>query len=219
MRIPLKSVVAGALVSLATVAVSGGANAAPCPSGVSIATYEGLGAAGCQIDDKTFFDFNYQPNNLAPPATGAGAEQVFTNGLGFNFIGFFGPGADAGLFYTAKTNTGVATIIDASLQIPGGSPPANVAEQLCLGGLIPSCPAGALRTHTSVAGDPVFTFNFSPVSEVDFAKNVSGGGAGMGGNLSIVTNLVSQTPEPASLTILAVSLLGMGIAFRRHRRR
>src|SRR5712671_1330865 len=63
MRMMTKSLMAGALVSLATVAVTGGAYAAPCPAGgaagSTLDAYIALGATGCTIGDKTFSNFVY----------------------------------------------------------------------------------------------------------------------------------------------------------------
>src|SRR5438128_1444610 len=81
MRTMMKSVIAGALVSLATVAVAGVANAAPCPATGSYATLLATNAAGgCTIGDKNFSNFSY-----AATATG-GAVPVPAAGVAYTTI-------------------------------------------------------------------------------------------------------------------------------------
>jgi hypothetical protein len=64
----------------------------------------------------------------------------------------------------------------------------------------------------------MFNFAFAPQSTIFVQDDISVP-QGATGNISSLTKQISQVPEPASLAILAVSLLGMGAAFRRHRRR
>ena len=107
-----------------------------------------------------------------------------------------------------------------------GTGTGTASETLCIGGVLGvGCPntqkLSATRTTNPTSGTAVI--NFAGVNEVDYSKDISvaGGGGPNVGELSIVENSLSETvPEPASLAILAVSLLGMsaGAAFRRHRK-
>src|SRR5258708_28986388 len=128
MRMIMKSVMAGALVSLATMPISGGANAALCPTtpttlGGNYTTLTG-GNHGfsCQIDDKNFSNFVDVPNGTLdggtrPEATGI---TVIPSGFGFNFAGLWnappsplGSSADSTLSYRVNTIDGASIITDA----------------------------------------------------------------------------------------------------------
>jgi hypothetical protein len=71
MRMMMKSVMAGALVSLAAVAVSGSANAAVC--GGSLASFvnpdgSSIPGTSCTVEDKTFSSFTFSTALIAPSA-------------------------------------------------------------------------------------------------------------------------------------------------------
>jgi hypothetical protein len=102
MKMMMKSMMAGALVSLGAMAAAGGANAAACVS-------EPLGPPGsdylapgfnCTIDDKTFNNFSYIQNN--GPAAGSVVMNPFMSGNseGFTINGGFiaTPGMTVDLF-------------------------------------------------------------------------------------------------------------------------
>src|SRR4030095_3285200 len=71
-------------------------SATPCATG-TLATYIGLGSAGCPIDDQVFFNFCYSPT-AGRSSVGAGSVTVppldnpFDPGLGFQAPWQVGPG-------------------------------------------------------------------------------------------------------------------------------
>ncbi len=83
-----------------------------------------------------------------------------------------------------------------------------------IGGSFPLTDSVTTPGNNCLGGGPC---PFRDVSMLALEKNISNGGTT--GVVSGVSNTVDQTvPEPASLAILAVSLLGMGAAYRRFRK-
>jgi hypothetical protein len=222
MRITMQSLIAAALVSLAMTAGSAAANAGACVTG-TLASYEALGTTGCTIGDMTFFDFGWTPTETsganAPSAT---IETATPHGFGFDFNGLFyatgaDTSADAILSYTVKTTDGADTIDMATLLALGtGTTNDGVTEALCVGGLLTACPPGSNRSMAVTGNGVADSVSFPGVNEVDVRKDISTIGSSLGTEtLSSVTNIVDQpVPEPTSLAILVVSLLGL-VAFRR----
>jgi hypothetical protein len=235
MKMMMKSVIAGAALSVAAVAAPGSANALVCPSETpatgGLTPYLAMGFT-CTIGDKTFSNFMYTPDGSAtPPATeSTPAAGTFTvtpdnplNGFGFTFGALWnatnGGSADSDLRYQVAVIGGAALITDTALQIaavatgPGSTAFTRETVETLGGALLASLTA----TDTLLNPPPM---TFAAQSAVMIDKDI-GAMAGPGGTaqVSSVTNAVSQTPEPPSLAILAVSLLGMGVAFRRYRRR
>jgi hypothetical protein len=229
MRMMIKSVMAGALVSLATVAGSGGANAASCPGGVdpgtpaTLDTYLSGGVnSTCTIGDKTFNAFTYPTPIVTDGAVASMANQVTvipqgSPNWGFQFLGNWSSAgaagsADAHLGFTVEISPGVAALIndahlffDGVLSPPDGS--ASIAETITGA---PGCPSLAVTASGSHTDDCTFS---SAVSMITILDNINA--TGNSGSISTMTETVTQTgngvPEPASLAILAVSLFGMGV--------
>src|ERR1051326_3647234 len=206
----LLSVAAGAILQTA-------AWGAACVTG-TIATYEALGSAGCNIGDKTFSDFTFVSSAsggaTAPTAAGVTVTPVTIGGeIGLQFNALWTAGsnqtADTTIGFDVAVTGGGAFLIDDASTVQSssgftGTGSASVTEGIC--GPVPCSPTTSTTT-INTAGTTQLSDHivFSPTGSVHAVKDigVSGGTAGTA-SISQVIDTFSQTavPEPASILLL-----------------
>ena len=123
-----KTGILGVVAAAALSTVSNGAFAGLCPAGGAVGStldaYIALGAAGCQIGDKTFSNFSYNGDGTGVLANQVGVTPDATGNLGVQLNGAWGGPAtginDVAINFTVAITPGAAPagtlITDASLQ-------------------------------------------------------------------------------------------------------
>jgi hypothetical protein len=116
MRMMMKSMIAGAVVSLAVMAASGPANAVVCGNSGATTLAQIMSLGSCIVDDKMFSAFSYSGDGTGvtdPANVGVGAVGANTSSPGLQF--------NAGWSAPAGGNNTDATIGFSVALLPGGT--------------------------------------------------------------------------------------------------
>ncbi len=230
---PLKMTInLGLLGLLAAAAFSGAASAQPCTT----ASFSAYLTGPCTVGDKTFSDFAFDSTaggsgvaltsddvTVAPELTADGPGLLFsssaitvTQGTPITLASF----VDVVLGYTVTAGSGFQ-IDDADLVIAGGTDGAgqgNVTDFLTASSSGTSLP---LLSVALPATTDMVTFPMVDAVDVfkDILVEVPAGGIGSA-NITTVSQPFSQSaiPEPPTLALLSVGLLGFATARLRRRR-
>jgi len=205
-----------------------------CTQG-TMADYVALGAAGCVIDDKLFYNFAYS-SALVPAGSVAVAPISMPYNPGFAFSAGWGAigsmVVDSHITYYVAVLQGGFPIGDISAAMTGYVAVGNgfvlVAENAWLGGppgqggtqLMPPLGLYATASGSQDYDREVFGATRGPIF---VAKDilVSGGGSGPFqyppdfASVSQVINQFSEVPEPITLVLIGSGLLGFGLLRRR----
>jgi hypothetical protein len=178
--------------------------------GSTLDAYIALGAAGCQIGDKTFSSFSYNGDGTGVLANQVGVTPDATGNLGVQLNGAWGGPAtginDVAINFTVAITPGAAPagtlITDASLQVLNGTGSFLNTEQLF------NAVGGALLATITTSDNLPHTAAFAGVLSVNETEDLR---LNPGAQVSIVDKRFSQTPgvpmpEPASLALLGAVL-------------
>jgi hypothetical protein len=222
MKTLMKSMMAGALGSLAAVAASGSANAATCQSFMGGGTLTMADISGtnfsCTIDDKTFSSFTYTADGSGVPGANVGVnvDTIFPGLEGLVFNGNYSNTTTSreDAFISFLVTAPAATITDFHLALDAQTGPVTDTATL-------SFPGTILPSQLLSSSDNNLTHS------IDFAQAVSSVfvqddlAIFPGGSVSSIHKDVSQVPGPivgAGLPGLMAACGGL-LALARRRRR
>jgi hypothetical protein len=212
MRILKKSMMAGALVSLATVVASGSTNALPC--GSSTLDVWLVSGFSCTVGNLTFSGFSYQQgafnglnghSNVPATSVGVGPASTAAPGVGFN------------AFWNNAGTTSADALLTFTVTAPG---PAITGFDLLLDGVLGSVlDVASLSNGVTVSSSDNLLHSsvpFAPVTSLVVTDDI---GVNPGGTISSVEKQFVPGPVVgAGLPGLAMACGGLLAWWRRRRR-
>jgi hypothetical protein len=212
MRILMKSMMAGALVSLTAVVSSGSTNAAPCGT-TTLDVWINIAGFSCTVGDKTFSNFSYSPDGF----TNVPASSV---GVGPSVLTTAGPGLQFNANWQNTGTTALDAAIGFTVTAPATTPIADF--HLLLQGVLGSVLDVATLSNgvTLTSSDNLeHAISFAPVTSLLVTDDI---GVNPGGSVSILDKQFSQVPGPvvgAGLPALIMACGGLLALARRRRRK
>jgi len=238
----MRSVLLGSVLLLASTIASADTSIPQCASSGTLASYIALGAGGCIIEDKVFFNFSANITGNVPLSTSSVFITPITtaldpgilvnpNMLVMNTSGVGDFFQDLALHFSVRTLDLGARIKDVSLGLAGGgvlSGATSINEFVCVGGAFANplagtgCPVGNQVVNLNVANPPPILFveqNFASLTNfVDVFKDIAvhSGTAGSA-SISSFTQQFSEVPvpEPLNVILLGTALLAVAPILRR----
>jgi hypothetical protein len=198
----------------------------PCPGNSTLASLIALGSGpgnGCTVDDMLFNNFSYTPSAGAPASSGINASlddnpialvEGFTFTVpGLSFDGNFSLGYTATVVACATCKITSVTEQLLAAQNPPSAPSISVVETAGLSPLVISNASFANNTN----GD-----SFPGVTAVTKAATATGISApdsllSFESDIRQTNTPILSAPEPATLSLLGLSFLGLGYLRRRAR--